>query len=257
MKLFKNLIGNKKGFTLMEAIMTTALVTIAATMAAGVFTSSARVNSNQRSVNAGQSDALSSAQSSLASGSSGAGDEFVMTPVGSGGFGALKNNGAVTARYEVASDMGGNVNYKYFKYDGSGSVTNPAPETGADDPDDEETTENTTVAAPETPETPETSTEEPTTEATTSTAVSYEEAVNTHMFPTGTYSNWNKYWEGMYGVDGWKEIKKANTGTATMNDYLEQTYGPNYNNYWSLYKKYLKAGGDPANWQAYWDSKCR
>ncbi|GEM_PF-3003026 len=120
MKFFNRLVRDKRGFTLMEAVVATSLVAIAASMSVGVFVSSQKINANQYAVNNGQNSAMASAEDTLSMGSvasPGDGEAFEMTPAsgGSNGFNTLEDNGKVSARCQsVANDK---AEYKVFKLD--------------------------------------------------------------------------------------------------------------------------------------------
>ena len=130
MKLLKRLINDKRGFSLVEALAATALVTIAASMSIGVFVSSNNTSLQQYEVNNSQNAVMADAEENLSNSSATAeGNSFVMktSSGGSNGFSSLENNGEVNARYQDMSDD--NVGYKVFKLDdavGSEPATAPS-----------------------------------------------------------------------------------------------------------------------------------
>ena len=130
MKFFKKVCKDKRGFSLIEALAATVLVTIAASMSIGVFVSSQNIYSSQYDVNNSQNNLMTGAEQNLSQGSSTAeGNSFVMQPEsgGSNGFNSLDDNGKVNARYQDVNDE--NVGYKIFKLDetvGSEPATAPA-----------------------------------------------------------------------------------------------------------------------------------
>lgn len=224
MKLLKKLVNNKNGFTLMEAVAATALVAIAASMSVGVFTSNAKVNMSQYNVSEGQNDALSNAEGDLSTGgSSSDGDLFVMTPVNGGGFASLENNGAVKARAQKASNVGGDVNYKYFKYE----------------PDQEATTEATT--------------EEPY-HGHEDVPSSKEDIPTYPVGAEGEYNNWEHYWKNTYKND-WRKVVFGDEWQSPYQNYMVDLYGSDYNKYWNVYNLYVKKGNDPNDWVEYWNNE--
>ena len=132
MKILNKLRKDKRGFSLIEALAATVLVTIAASMSIGVFVASQNVNLDQYTVNNSQNSLMSGAEQNLSqSSATSEGAGFVMQPQsgGSSGFSTLDNNGAVNARYQDVNDE--NVEYKIFKLDdsvGSEPATGPTEE---------------------------------------------------------------------------------------------------------------------------------
>lgn len=111
------IINKNNGFTLMEAMMATALVAIAASMSITVLVGAQRVNNQQHIINNGQSQAFQNGQSYLANDKLVIGDEFEMKPEAGGqnGFASLNNNGTVKAKVYKSEKDG--VQYKAFKID--------------------------------------------------------------------------------------------------------------------------------------------